>query len=55
MRWSRPGNLIMRHGATENWQEHVDGKPQFGPPILPLAPAKFTGALYIVTGHKGCA
>lgn len=39
-------------GAQENWQEHVDGKPQFGPPILPLAPAKFTGALYIVTGTR---
>lgn len=39
-------------GAQTNWQEHVDGKPQFGPPILPLAPAKFTGALYIVTGKK---
>jgi hypothetical protein len=38
--------------ATADWQEHVDGKPQFGPPILPLAPAKFTGALYIVTGSK---
>ncbi len=38
--------------ATADWQEHVDGKPQFGPPILPLAPAKFTGALYIVTGSR---
>ncbi len=38
--------------AQGNWQEHVDGKPQFGPPILPLAPAKFTGALYIVTGSR---
>jgi hypothetical protein len=38
--------------ATQDWQEHVDGKPQFAPPILPLAPAKFTGALYIVTGSK---
>jgi hypothetical protein len=38
--------------ATADWQEHVDGKPQFAPPILPLAPAKFTGALYIVTGSK---
>jgi hypothetical protein len=38
--------------AEADWQEHVDGKPQFGPPILPLAPAKFTGALYIVTGSK---
>src|SRR5688572_10553911 len=38
--------------AQADWQEHVDGKPQFAPPILPLAPAKFTGALYIVTGTK---
>jgi hypothetical protein len=38
--------------AQADWQEHVDGKPQFAPPILPLAPAKFTGALYIVTGSK---
>jgi hypothetical protein len=35
-----------------DWQEHVDGKPQFAPPILPLAPAKFTGAIYIVTGTR---
>src|ERR1051325_9744124 len=38
--------------AEADWQEHVDGKPQFAPPILPLAPAKFTGALYIVTGSR---
>lgn len=38
--------------AQADWQEHVDGKPQYAPPILPLAPAKFTGALYIVTGSK---
>jgi hypothetical protein len=38
--------------AQQDWQEHVDGKPQFAPPIVPLAPAKFTGALYIVTGTK---
>jgi hypothetical protein len=38
--------------AIANWQEHVDGKPQFAPPILPLAPAKFTGSLYIVTGRR---
>jgi hypothetical protein len=38
--------------AQTNWQEHVDGKPQFDPPIPPLAPAKFTGSLYIVTGSK---
>jgi hypothetical protein len=38
--------------AQADWQEHVDGKPQFAPPILPLAPAKFTGSLYIVTGTR---
>jgi hypothetical protein len=39
-------------GATSNWQEHVDGKPNYSPVILPLAPAKFTGGLYIVTGTR---
>jgi hypothetical protein len=33
--------------AESNWQEHVDGKPNYSPPILPLAPAKFTGSLFI--------
>jgi len=36
--------------AIANWQEHVDGKPQYAPPILPLAPAKFTGSVYLVGG-----
>jgi hypothetical protein len=38
--------------ATTNWQEHIDGKPQYAPPIPPLAPAKFTGSLYIAEGNK---
>jgi hypothetical protein len=38
--------------AIVNWQEHVDGKPQYDPPIPPLAPAKFTGSLYLVQGTK---
>src|SRR4026208_314139 len=38
--------------AQADWQEHVDGKPQFGPPILPLAAAEFTGPLSIVTGSR---
>jgi hypothetical protein len=38
--------------AESNWQEHIDGKPQYSPPIPPLAPAKFTGSLYI-SGTKG--
>jgi hypothetical protein len=33
--------------AISNWDEHIDGKPQYAPPILPLAPCKFTGGLYI--------
>jgi hypothetical protein len=38
--------------AEANWQEHIDGKPTYAPPIPPLAPAKFTGALYIAEGNK---
>jgi hypothetical protein len=41
-------------GAIANWQEHIDGKPQYGPPIPPLAPAKFTGGLWLV-GSKPIA
>jgi len=38
--------------AESNWQEHINGEPQYSPPIGPLAPAKFTGSLYIVTGRN---
>jgi hypothetical protein len=38
--------------TIENWQEHIDGKANYSPVILPLAPAKFTGALYLVTGRS---
>jgi hypothetical protein len=38
-------------GAQANWQEHVDGKTQYSPPIPPLAPAKFTGSLWLVGNH----
>jgi len=38
--------------AQANWQEHVDGKPQYSPPIPPLAPAKFTGSLFVAEGNK---
>lgn len=33
--------------AESNWLEHVDGKPSYSPPIPPLAPAKFTGSVYV--------
>ena len=38
--------------AIANWQEHVDGKPQYAPPIPPLAPAKFTGSLWLTSGKS---
>lgn len=38
--------------AIANWQEHIDGKPQYSPPVPPLAPAKFTVGLYIAEGNK---
>lgn len=38
--------------AESNWLEHVDGKPNFAPPIPPLAPAKFTGSLFITDSNK---
>ncbi|HTF12971.1 MAG TPA: hypothetical protein VK659_32835 [Asanoa sp.] len=38
--------------AVGNWQEHIDGKPQYAPPVPPLAPAKFTGGVYIAYGGK---
>jgi hypothetical protein len=34
-----------------NWQEHLDGKPQYNPPIPPLAPAKLAGSLWL-TGRR---
>ncbi|RAG87064.1 hypothetical protein DN069_03355 [Streptacidiphilus pinicola] len=39
-------------GAESNWQEHLTGKPTYSPPIPPLAPAKFTGSLYIAEGSS---
>ena len=47
-----PSKQPSASAAQGDWQEHVDGKAQFAPPILPLAPAKFTGSLYIVTGTR---
>ena len=38
--------------ATANWQEHIDGKLQYSPPIPPLAPSKLTGSVYIAEGSK---
>jgi hypothetical protein len=38
--------------AIANWRELVDGKPQYAPPIPPLAPARLTGSVYLVSGSK---
>ena len=47
-----PARQPSASGATANWQEHVSGKPQYAPPIPPLAPAKFTGGLYVAEGSR---
>jgi hypothetical protein len=46
-----PARQPSSRDAIANWQEHVDGKPQYAPPIPPLAPAKFTGSVYLVGGR----
>lgn len=38
--------------AESNWQQHITGKANYSPPVPPLAPAKMTGSLYIVTGKN---
>jgi hypothetical protein len=47
-----PARQPSASGAQSDWQEHIDGKLQYSPPVPPLAPAKFTGALYIAEGSK---
>ncbi|HKD97022.1 MAG TPA: hypothetical protein VKB69_05395, partial [Micromonosporaceae bacterium] len=47
-----PNRQPSASGAETNWLEHVVGKPKYAPPIPPLAPAKFTGSLYIAEGHQ---
>ena len=36
-------------GAESGWQEHIDGKSNYSPPIPPLAPAKLAGSLWLVS------
>ncbi|MDH3649478.1 MAG: hypothetical protein OEQ53_07325, partial [Saprospiraceae bacterium] len=33
--------------TTDQWQEHIDGKLQYNPPIPSKAPARFTGAIWL--------
>jgi len=37
---------------TSQWQEHVDGKLNYDPPILPKAPAKIAVSLWLTNGRK---
>jgi hypothetical protein len=47
-----PARPASASSSQANWQEHVDGKPQYNPPVPPLAPAKFTGGIYVAYGNK---
>jgi hypothetical protein len=47
-----PARQPSASSAMANWQEHIDGKPQYSPPVLPLAPAKITGSLFLAEGSK---
>ncbi len=38
--------------STDQWQEHVDGMPNYSPPILPKAPAKITVSLWLTNGRN---
>lgn len=41
-------------GTPDNWQEHIDGKPQYAPPIPPKAPNRLTGSLYLKGDMANC-
>ncbi|MFI1094952.1 hypothetical protein [Streptomyces sp. NPDC020917] len=47
-----PNKQPTASNAEANWQEHLTGKPTYNPAIPPLAPAKFTGSLYIAEGSQ---
>jgi len=38
--------------STDQWQEHVDGKLNYAPPILPKAPAKIAVSLWLTDGRN---
>jgi hypothetical protein len=47
-----PSKQPSTSSAESNWQEHITGKSNYNPAIGPLAPAKFTGSLYIAEGSQ---
>jgi hypothetical protein len=38
--------------STDQWQEHVDGKLNYNPPILPKDPAKVVVSLWLTDGRR---
>jgi len=38
--------------GTDQWQEHVDGKLNYEPPILPKAPAQIVVSLWLTDGRQ---
>jgi len=38
--------------STDQWQEHVDGKLNYNPPILPKPPAKIVVSLWLTDGRR---
>jgi hypothetical protein len=38
--------------TTDQWQEHIDGMPHYNPPVLPKAPAKVAGSLWLTKGNN---
>jgi hypothetical protein len=47
-----PARQPSTSAAIGSWQEHIDGKPQYAPPIPPLSPARFTGGIYLAGDGK---
>src|ERR1700722_3681503 len=47
-----PNKQPSTSAAESNWQQHISGYPRITPPVPPLAPAKMTGSIYIVTGKN---
>lgn len=47
-----PNRQPSASSAESNWQQHISGYPRITPPPGPLAPAKMTGSLFLVTGKN---
>lgn len=64
-RWLNPAHPVLDYAnamvpdgqptaqeAESYWQQHLDGKPAYNPPIPPLAPSMLAVSLFLVTGMK---